>query len=97
MVARRVDANQTSIVNAFRKAGASVQILSDVGKGCPDILVGIAGKNYLFEIKDGSKSLSGQALTPAEKEFHKNWRGHVQIIRWVTDLKEFFKELAQTG
>ena len=48
MRAAKIDANQNEIVDALRKAGCSVQILSSVGKGCPDILVGRGGRNYLL-------------------------------------------------
>lgn len=39
--AARTDANQTAIVEALRKCGASVQSLAAVGKGVPDLLVGL--------------------------------------------------------
>ena len=49
----RVDANQPVIVAALRAIGATVQHLHAVGQGCPDILVGYDGVNFLMEIKDG--------------------------------------------
>lgn len=55
-MARRIDENQPEIVKTFRQLGASVLILSNLGKGCPDICCGIFGKNYLFEIKNGKKT-----------------------------------------
>jgi len=61
--------------------GASVLILSAVGKGCPDVLVGINGLNALVEIKDGSKIPSKQKLNALEEEFHEKWRGHVCVIK----------------
>ena len=70
MIAKRVDANQKEIVNKLRAIGASIQDLSMVGKGCPDILVGFRCKNYLFEIKDGNKYASQRKLTDSEKEWH---------------------------
>lgn len=78
--AARVDANQKQIVEYLRKHGCSVQVLHTVGKGCPDILVGYGGKNYLFEIKDGQKSRSAQKLTPDEDAWHFNWRGQVDVV-----------------
>jgi Holliday junction resolvase len=81
MTARRTDANQREIVDTFRKMGASVQILSDIGKGCPDLVVGIRGINYLVEVKDGSKAPSKQRLTEPEQVFFDTWKGQVCIIK----------------
>jgi len=76
----RVDANQKEIVEALRSQGATVLHLHTVGGGCPDILVGYYGENYLIELKDGSKSLSRQKLTPDEKQFFANWQGQVAVV-----------------
>ena len=51
-----------------------------VGKGCPDILVGRNGMNYLIEIKDGNKPKSAQKLTPDQVEWHEKWNGSVVVI-----------------
>ena len=55
-------------------AGATVQHLHTVGAGCPDILVGYQGRNYLIEIKteDGT-------LTDAQVAFIDEWRGQVCV------------------
>jgi hypothetical protein len=87
---KRVDANQKSIVAALRDLGATILILSNVGKGCPDICVGWRGFNYLFEIKDGSKPPSARKLTEAEQAFHLMWRGQIEII---TSLEEAIQYL----
>lgn len=79
-MAKRVDANQKSIVDTFRAIGATVQIISMVGKGCPDIIVGYKGVNYLIEIKDGTKAKSGQKLTEHEQKFFDHWQGQVCLI-----------------
>lgn len=65
--------------------GVSVQSLAGVGCGCPDIAVGFAGKNYLFEIKDPDKAPSDRALTDAEKKFHRFWRGQIAVVETVDD------------
>ncbi len=82
---KRVDANQKEIVDCFRKLGATVAVTSAVGNGFPDVVVGFKGKNYLIEIKDGSKIPSQQKLTSKEKEFHESWFGIVHIIRSVNE------------
>lgn len=81
--AAKIDENQNEIVAALRKVGASVQILSSVGKGCPDIICGIAGVNYFLEIKDGNKPLSAQKLTPDQFEWHGGWKGQVVVVNSV--------------
>lgn len=81
----KVDANQPEIVAALRKAGASVTLLSQVGGGCPDLLVGIAGVNLLMEVKDGSKPLSARKLTPDQVEWHQSWRGQSVVVSSVEE------------
>lgn len=77
MRARKIDDNQTLIVKQLRRCGVSVAITSMVGKGFPDLIVGVRGKNYLIELKDGAKSASRKQLTPDEKDFHDSWNGQV--------------------
>ncbi len=80
MVFRRakVDANQKDIVAALRLAGCSVTSLATVGKGCPDLLVGYEGQNYLLEVK-GPRGV----LTPDQEDWHGDWCGSVSIVRDV--------------
>jgi hypothetical protein len=80
---RRVDHNQQLIVDALRRAGASVQILSEFGKGLPDLLVGIISNhqkpmNILIEVKNPSGRCD---LTEAEERWIKAWKGQVAICR----------------
>ena len=75
----RADENQAEIVSALRQLGATVVILSQVGGGCPDILVGYRGESYLMEIKGPRGRLSKKQV-----EFHKSWRGgEISVIRSV--------------
>ena len=76
----RIDENQPDIVAALRKAGCSVLCLHMLGKGAPDILVGVGGRNILMEIKDGKKVQSARKLTPDESDFHAEWRGQVAVV-----------------
>ena len=73
--AARIDANQRAIVKALRKAGASVQPLHTVGDGVPDLLVGIAGRTYLIEVKGPTGT-----LTPDQVRWHGEWRGAAPLI-----------------
>lgn len=75
----RVDANQPEIVAALEKAGASVVLLSQVGGGVPDLLVGFRGKNYLIELKR-----PGQKLRVSQKDFQSTWNGQTCVGRsWL--------------
>jgi len=86
----RIDENQNEIVKVLRKLGASVLILSTVGKGCPDLLIGLSDHkgykhNLLVEIKDGKKSPSQRLLTKPEQKFFDEWNGNAFIVSSVED------------
>ena len=73
--AAKVDSNQADIVAALRQCGATVQLLHQVGGGCPDLLVGFRGQNLLIEVKDGAKPPSARNLTPDQQSWHAAWSG----------------------
>jgi hypothetical protein len=80
---KRVDHNQAEIVECLRRAGCSVQVLSEFGHGVPDLLVGITthkGKavNVLVEVKNPEGRCD---LTPAEKRWIEAWKGQIAICR----------------
>lgn len=86
MRAAKIDANQNEIVEALRKIGCSVQILSSVGKGCPDLVVGIGsgcGLNLFVEIKDGNKPPSAQKLTSDQVKWHSEWKGSKVVVNSI--------------
>jgi hypothetical protein len=85
MRAKKVDLNQMEIVATLRKVGATVQSLATVSNGCPDLLVGFQGINYLMEVKDGDKVPSAQKLTPDQVKWHIEWCGEVHIVKSVDD------------
>ena len=84
---RKVDKNQPGIVENLRRIGATVVILSSLGHGTPDILVGWKGENYLFEIKDRTGG-----LTVDEYEFFHKWAGAVHLIRSYDDALAILME-----
>lgn len=90
----RVDDNQREVVAALRKAGCSVEHLHAVGKGVPDLLVGVRTKNYLVEVKDGSKPPSARKLTDRQEEWHLRWRGQVLT---VTSPEDALRQLGLEG
>ena len=73
---KRVDANQAEIVADLRKCGAWVLLLHEVGFGCPDILVGFRGVNYLIEIKSPDGKLNIRQI-----DWHRSWPGQVAVAR----------------
>lgn len=83
--AAKVDANQSEIVAALRKCGCTVQSLASVGRGVPDLLVGRAGRNFLLEVKDGSKPRSQRDLTPDELRWLYAWRGAATVVESVEE------------
>lgn len=98
---KRVDSNQRELTAIMRNMGASVLVLSEVGKGCPDLLIGVSTcnehglikRNVLVEIKDGSKIPSARKLTPAEQKFHEEWRGDIRIVTTVAEAVSLVNQL----
>lgn len=91
--AAKVDANQGPIVQAALSLGCSVQHLSKVGNGCPDLLIGQAHKggrrNLLVEVKNAD---GRDTMEPAQIRFHREWRGQVAVVRTVQDLLDLLKK-----
>ena len=83
-----MDVNQPALVANIRALGWTVQHLHSLGQGCPDILVGGKGKNYLFEIKN--PEYDGK-LTADEQEWHNIWRGQVAVVETIEDILEVVK------
>lgn len=83
MTAHKVDDNQGEIVQALRDVGATVQSLASVGSGCPDLVCGFRGQNYLLEVK----APKGR-LTVFEAAWHEEWSGAVSVVRSVDEALE---------
>jgi hypothetical protein len=50
--------------------------LHTVGSGCPDLLVGFQGSNFLLELKTEKGT-----LTDDQEEWFAGWRGAIRIVR----------------
>lgn len=87
---KSVDANQPEIVAALRATGAAVQHLHEIGRGCPDILVGFQSKNYLFEIKNPAQLWK---FTSSEEAWFAQWRGQVNIIETAEEALQIMGAL----
>jgi hypothetical protein len=73
--AAKVDANQEQIVSALRAAGASVQSLAPIGKGCPDVLVAFRNAMFLMEIKHAKGKTNEM-----QQRWHIEWRAPVHVV-----------------
>ncbi len=62
----------------MRHAGATVQDLHLVLKGCPKYLVGYKGQNFLMVINKGK-------LNAKEFAWHMNWQGQVAVVKTLDD------------
>lgn len=87
-LAARTDANQSALVSQLRELGVSVASLARVGGGVPDLLLGHEGKNYLVEVKNGSKPASARVLTPAQVMWRCGWKGQVSTVESLEDILE---------
>lgn len=78
------DANHETIVREFRRSGADVVNLANVGMGVPDILVGFAGFDQLVEIKlppkAGLAPTRKTNLSIRQRGWHHSWRGRKPVV-----------------
>ena len=72
----RTDGNQKEIIEKWMKIpGASYVDLHNVRNGCPDLLFGYGGFNFLFEVKN-----KGGKMTPKQILFFKEHKGHRDVV-----------------
>ena len=72
--AKRRDENEPDIVVALQNAGCQVHKLDDI-----DLLVGLAGRNYLIEIKHPNRS-SKSRIRPIQRKLKDGWQGQYDIV-----------------
>lgn len=96
---KRVDANQSAIVDELRTHGYSVELLHAVGEGVPDLLVGVTLRcghrvNLLVEVKTSKGGLNDR-----QKKWHEKWRGQAlvasnssTVIEHITALQKAHSE-----
>ena len=86
--AKRTDDNHRSVVEELRDAmpDATISDASGAGKGCPDLVIGWRGLNFLFELKDPKKPKSGRRLTKAQVGMHSNWQGQIGVGHSAADI-----------
>lgn len=92
------DANQKQIVSDLLDLGfVTVQDLKAVGGGCPDLLIGIGGRNYLCEIKNGDLPPSSQKLRDSQVDWHRDWRGSVYVFNNSKDICDWALSMYSGG
>ncbi len=78
----KVDDNQKSVVASLRQIPhLSVAVMSAVGQGFPDLIIGYKNINLLIELKDENKTASRRKLTAAQKIFHEEWNGQIYVCK----------------
>ena len=97
--AKRTDGNHKGLVEGLRAAlpEASVFDASGAGRGFPDLVVGWRGRNWLFEVKDGSRVPSRRRLTAAQVRLHSSWQGQVAIVHSADEILEILNREGQDG
>jgi hypothetical protein len=86
------DANEKGIVDALRKCGATVERIYSSQAGCPDLCVGIDGRNLLVEVKMPKLG----RLSDAQKAWRDEWRGGKPFCMKTTDDVVMFIKLIKT-
>ena len=91
----KADHNQSELLRNLRTIpGLSVVDLSGVGRGCPDLLIGYQGKNYLVEVKN--RATWGK-LNARQKEWFSTWTGQAMVVLQAEDIfKYLFPKLEKT-
>lgn len=94
--ARRVDANQAVIVAALKRVGATVHHIHEVGRGCPDLIVGFRRRNYLLEVKNPRSGYGRRGVRHQLEQmfWHAGWAGQVCV---VTSPEEALTAIGITG
>lgn len=77
---RRVDANQTPVVEALRAAGYSVLITSSLGNGAPDLMCASRRVTVAMEVKDECQPPSKRLLTADESTWAAAWKGPYAVV-----------------
>ncbi|MGQ3215767.1 MAG: hypothetical protein ACT6U0_27130 [Shinella sp.] len=85
------DASEQAIVEILERVGFSVYRLDK----SVDLLCGFRGRNYLIEVKTGSKGY-GKGLNANQQSFATDWRGSpVFTLHSVDDAVAFSRSIAR--
>jgi len=88
------DNNHREIVKALIQVGCSVLDIAGVGNGCPDLLVGYRGTNYLMEIKNRKSSYGKRGLKENQQKFANQWRGgQVYVVSTIEEALKIIRAI----
>jgi len=79
------DDSQDSIVSALVESGCTVQDMSRIGGGVPDLLVGYQGRNFLIECKPAAGTKKQLNLRDTQEKWHAEWTGQVAVAHTPED------------
>lgn len=83
---KRTDKNQLEIVRFLSESGCQIINLTQVGQGCPDLLICYNGINILIEIKNTGK------LNDKQRLFHHKWNGPIEIVYNLEQTKTLLQK-----
>ena len=89
--ASRVDNNHKEIVDALKKAGASIIDTAKLGGGLPDLIVGFAGQTFLVEVKNLKTQYGRSGLNENQRKWLKDWTGGPFAM--VTDIESALRAI----
>ena len=85
----RTDQNHSALLACIRMIpNVSICDLSGAGGGVPDVMLGLAGRNILIEIKRPDCAPSRSKLNDKQEEWHGEWKGQVAVVRTLDDVLE---------
>jgi hypothetical protein len=86
----RKDHNHSAITAAFLSIpGVSIFDLSDIGRGVPDLIVGVRGESLLVEIKNPATHYGRKGLNRRQLAFQADWKGGpIHVVRTIDDVIE---------
>lgn len=82
------DANHNDLKGLFLQLGCTVLDLYDTGiPGCPDIVIGLLGRNELVEIKNPETGYGKAGLNSNQTAFARDWRGgQLHVVSTADDV-----------
>ena len=92
--ASRVDNNHKEIVEALRKAGASIIDTAKLGGGLPDLIVGYNGKTFLVEVKNLKTQYGRAGLNKNQRKWLEEWTGGPFAM--VSDIESALRAIGAT-
>ena len=89
------DANQKEIVATFRTFGFSVEDLTRVGSGVPDLIIGYGGKTWPVEVvgPDKLKRFPPHGLSPGQIKWSDEWKGTTYSVRSLEEAENLARLL----